>query len=271
MPRDADRRNLRSGSAASPSYLTFHAASTLTAGVERRKPPAEVTDADRQALADPGKRYGRGAYDLPLAPRSTSAHVTLDAALDARRSTRDFSSVSISFEQVSSMMAAYCCSGELHITGGRLALRTAASAGGLYPIEVYLVATAVADLPDGVYHYRPSEAALTATRLDIEGDVADTLPSLVLDAEQGRRAAGAIVLTARFGNSIDKYGERGYRYILIEAGHVAQTLALGAAAADIGLVCHGAFYDSAANRLLGLDGLAEAATAVLLFGSPSRS
>lgn len=271
MAQHADARSVRSGPAASPSYLSFHAASTLIAGVERRKLPAVVTDADRQALADVGKCYGRGAYDLPLAPRSMTADVTLDAALDARRSTRDFSSLPVPFEQISAVLAAYRCTGELRIAGGTLVLRTAASAGGLYPIEVYLIATEVTGLPDGVYHYRPNDAALTATRLDTEGDIANTLASLVLDAEQGGRAAGALVLTARFGNSVDKYGERGYRYILIETGHVAQTLALGAEAAGVGLVCHGAFYDSAANRLLGLDGSTEAVTAVLLFGSPSRS
>jgi|GEM_PF-2715163 len=247
-------------------YRDFHAASSLARGVERYRPAAKVTAADRKARTDPGKRYGAGEYDLRLPASPTCSAVTLDAALDARRSTRSFADRPVPFEQLGAVLGTYRCSGELDVPGGPLALRTAASAGGLYPIEVYPAATRVTGLPAGVYHYRPTDRALAATRRDA-GDIASALESLVLDPGQAKGAAGALILTARFGRSVDKYGERGYRYALIEAGEVVQTLALGAAATGIGLVCHGAFYDGPANQLLGIDGLAESVLAILLFGA----
>jgi SagB-type dehydrogenase family enzyme len=249
----------------SPNYPDFHVASGLTRGAERQLPAAEVTAEDRAARADPGKRYGSGKYDLPLPPSPSRSRVSLDAALDARRSTRSFADRPVSFEQIGGVLGTYRCSGELEVPGGPLALRTAASAGGLYPIEVYLVATRVTGLPVGIYHYRPAETAITATRPDA-GDIPDALASLVLDPEQARQAAGALILTARFERSTHKYGERGYRYILIEAGEIAQILAMGAAATGTGLVCHGAFYDNRANHLLGIDGLTESVVVILLFG-----
>jgi SagB-type dehydrogenase family enzyme len=108
--------------------------------------------------------------------------------------------------------------------------------------------------------------AITATRSDA-GAISNALESVVLDPAQARQAAGALILTTRFERSTHKYGERGYRYILIEAGEIAQTLALGAAAAETGLVSHGAFYDDRANRLLGIDGIAESVVVILLFGA----
>jgi SagB-type dehydrogenase family enzyme len=246
-------------------HRDFHAASSLDPGVERHKPAAEVTAADREARTDPGKRYGTGRYDLALPASSARAEISLDAALAARRSGRGFSPAPVAFEQVGAVLSTYRPSGELEVPGGPLTLRTAASAGALYPIEVYLVARRVSDLPAGVYHYRPEEMAITAIRRDA-GAVANALESLVLDPPQAQEAAGALMLTARFERSTHKYGERGYRYLLIEAGEVVQTLALGAAATGTGLVCHGAFYDGPANRLLGLDGLSESVLAILLFG-----
>jgi SagB-type dehydrogenase family enzyme len=250
-----------------PSHLSFHLASSLSAEAERHKPAAAVTDSEREAVGAPGKSYGRGNYDLTLPSRGKGSGITLEAALDARRSTRRFAPQPLPFAQLGEILATHRCSGELPLPGGTLALRTTGSAGGLYPIEVYLVATRVSGLAVGVYHYRPVPPGLTAIRLDEEGEVAALLASSVLDPEGAEQAAGALVLTARFGRSADKYGERGYRYVLIETGQLVQTLALGAAATGAGLVCHGAFYDAAVNRLLGLDGVGEAATAVLLLGA----
>ena len=254
-----------------PGFLSFQLASALSPGIERRKPIAAVTEAEREAVGAPGKCYGRGNYDLSLAAERGTSEITLDAALDARRSVRRFAPQPLPFERIAAVLGKYRRSGELSLAEGKLALRTTASAGGLNPIEVYLVATRVGGLPIGVYHYRPVPPALGAIRLDEAGEIAAGLAASLLDPQQARGAAGALVLAARFGRTTDKYGDRGYRYVLIETGQLVQTLALGAAAAGVGLVCHGAFYDATVNRLLGLDGLAEAATAVLLFGAQTEA
>jgi SagB-type dehydrogenase family enzyme len=254
-----------------PGFLRFQFASALSPGIERRKPVSTVTDAEREAVSASGKRYGRGNYDLPLAAEQGASAITLDDALDARRSVRRFAPQPLPLERVAAVLRKYRCSGELTLAEGTLALRTTASAGGLYPIEVYLVATRVGGLTPGLYHYRPISPALGAIRPDEAGEIAAGLAASLLDPEQAREAAGALVLTARFGRTTGKYGDRGYRYVLVETGQLVQTFALGAAAAGVGLVCHGAFYDAALNRLLGLDGLAEAALAVLLLGAPTET
>jgi len=247
------------------AHRDFHQASGLARGVEEVRAPREATAAEREARTDPGKRYGTGDYELRL-PAPALAETGLAAALAARRSTRAFLDRPVAFAQVGAVLGAYRRSGALELPGFTLPLRTVPSAGGLYPIEVYLVAKRVTGLPAGLYHYRPLEEAMA--RVGREGEEAGTrLGALLLDPGQAERAAGAIVLTARFARSTDKYRERGYRYALLEAGGVAQVFALAAAAAGVGMVCHGAFFDGEADRLLGLDGLAESALVVLLFGA----
>jgi|SRR5215218_4716123 len=247
------------------TFRDFHVASSLGEATGATEPSAETTAAERRALEDPGKRYGIGPYELPLPGAAPLAGVTLEAALERRRSTRDFVDRAVPFEQLGAVLGTYRRSAELALPQGSLALRTAASAGGLYPVELYLLATKVAGLARGLYHYRPSERALAAVRPD-DGEADTALQSLILDPQQAESAAGAIVLSARFDRSAGKYGERGYRYILVEAGEIAQTLALGAAAVGVGMVGHGAFYDDRANRLLGIDGFTESVLVILLFG-----
>jgi SagB-type dehydrogenase family enzyme len=267
MTRHADPSAIRRAPALAV-YLRFHEASALAAGVEQRKPPAAVTDAERRALADRGKAYGHGPYERPLEAGATSARMSLDGALLARRSTKAFGPDPLSFEGLSAVLGAYRVTGEVATAGGVVPLRSAPSAGALYPVEVYVAAARVAGLAEGLHHYRPTEAALRLVR-PVAGDrLADAVADLLLDPGRCRSAAGAIVLTARFHRTTSKYGERGYRYALLEAGHIAQTLALGAAVAGVALVCHGAFYDRHADRLFGLDGVDEAVIAILLVGAP---
>jgi SagB-type dehydrogenase family enzyme len=67
-----------------------------------------------------------------------------------------------------------------------------------------------------------------------------------------------VLITGVFERSLRKYGPRGYRYMLLEAGHVAQNLCLGAADVGLGALCLGGFRDASLNRFLGLDGQREA-------------
>ena len=78
-----------------------------------------------------------------------------------------------------------------------------------------------------------------------------------------------VFLAAVFCRSQKKYGPRGYRYILLEAGHVAQTLCLGATERGLGTLCMGGFRDARLNRWLGLDGIDEAVVYSVAIGHPA--
>jgi SagB-type dehydrogenase family enzyme len=131
--------------------------------------------------------------------------------------------------------------------------RTYASAGALYPVEVYLVAGDLPGLEAGVYHFHPRELALRQLR---RGDFREFL---------GRGGRGAVlVLTGILWRTAWKYGARGYRHLFWDAGTMlANLLAL---AEDQRPVVHTGFVDERVNRLVGVDGRREAALALLALG-----
>jgi len=134
--------------------------------------------------------------------------------------------------------------------------RTAPSAGALYPIETYLIANRVETLEKGAYHYSVANHALHTLRL---GDLAEEAARAALDQRMCRDAAVVFVWTAVFQRSKWKYDQRAYRYIYLDAGHIAQNVALAAVALALGACQIGALYDEEVNRLVGVDGEQESA------------
>jgi SagB-type dehydrogenase family enzyme len=135
-------------------------------------------------------------------------------------------------------------------TGIEMDARTVPSAGGLYPLEVYLLLRRVEGIADGAYHYRVREHALEPLAAPPDRD---SLSGALL-AEPFLEHANAIVMfSAVLDRTLHKYGARGYRYILLEAGHAAQNLCLLAAERGLSSLCVGGFMDARMNELLGLE------------------
>jgi SagB-type dehydrogenase family enzyme len=144
--------------------------------------------------------------------------------------------------------------------------RPAPSAGALYPLELYVAALCVDGLEAGLMHYDPYSHCLV--RL---GDLdASALAATLPDGSLVDRTACALVLTAVFWRSRFKYGQRGYRFVLLEAGHVAQNALLAAAALAVPALPVGGFYDTRLDALLDLDGVDESSVYVLLLGGNDR-
>jgi SagB-type dehydrogenase family enzyme len=143
--------------------------------------------------------------------------------------------------------------------------RPVPSAGALYPLEAYVVSLAVDPLESGVYHYDPFRH-----RLEWLGTVDEaTLADAVVDPSLVARASAVLIVTAMFWRSRFKYGLRGYRFALLEAGHLAQNVILTAVALRLSALPLGGFYDRRLDALVGADGLDEATVhAVLLGGRP---
>lgn len=167
---------------------------------------------------------------------------SLEEALWGRRSIRDYSKEPLTLQELSQLL--WAAQG---ITDPR-GLRTAPSAGATYPLEVYAVVGAVEGLGAGVYKYRPEDHSLLMVG---EGDRRAELAEAALGQGWVRGAAIGIVIAADYGRTTSRYGERGVRYVHMEAGHAAQNLLLQAAALGLGAVPVGAFDDDGVAAVIG--------------------
>jgi len=146
--------------------------------------------------------------------------------------------------------------------------RAVPSGGGLYPLELYVVARRVTGLPPGLFHFNVREHMLEPmSSADPAADIDALLPEPVCPAN----ASAVILFTAVFRRSLRKYGPRGYRFILMEAGHAAQNVCLLATEQGLGSLCIGGFRDRELNCGLGLDGWTEAALYAVAVGHAAES
>jgi SagB-type dehydrogenase family enzyme len=145
--------------------------------------------------------------------------------------------------------------------------RSVPSAGALYPLEVYVAVGALEGVANGLYHYDPIGHSLGVLRF---GDVLDEFAAALIQQHLLRHACALIIFTSVFRRTLARYGARGYRYILLEAGHAAQNACLIATELRVGTLCLGGYFDSRLNQLLGLDGRAEAALYCTAVGYPAE-
>jgi len=169
--------------------------------------------------------------------------VSIEKVLCARRSIREFSAQPLELSQVSQL--AWAAQG---LTGPE-AHRTAPSAGGLYALELYVIAANVNGLPAGVYRYDLLTHEVVSL---LTADIRRELSRAALDQASITQAAAIFAVSAVYERIRSKYGDRGIRYAHMEAGHAAQNLLLQAVALGVGAVLVGAFNDGKVKRLLNL-------------------
>jgi len=175
------------------------------------------------------------------APRLAGS-VTVEEALSCRRSTRTFHPTPLRLEQVGQLLWA----GQGISSTGR---RTAPSAGATYPAYLYLVTgpRCVEGVEAGVYRYDPFDHVLIGV---LAGDVRGSLARAALDQHFIEEAPVSIAIVVDYSRTTRHYGERGIRYVDMEAGHIAENLHLQAEALKIGTVVVGAFVDSQVSKVL---------------------
>lgn len=195
----------------------------------------------------PGRENGALPW-TPLPPAELP-QLPLADALRARVSCRRFRTEPIGLAQVAAVLRASY--GIETRSGTVMQDRPPPSGGGLYPLEVTLLVRAVETLVPGIYHYVPSADGLEQVQaLDLPRPF---LTYLFMGQPWVAEAAVVCVLSFAGGRSLTKYGDRGYRYALIEAGHTMQNLNLAAAACGLGSVDLGGFYDDELAVLAGID------------------
>jgi SagB-type dehydrogenase family enzyme len=145
------------------------------------------------------------------------------------------------------------------------ALRSAPSAGALYPIETYLSIQMVEGVEPGIYHYDVRQHELDLLR---PGDFRAAVAEAALDQDFLAEAAVVFAWTAVFARSKWKYKERAYRYVYLDAGHIAQNVALAAVALGLGSCQIAALYDDEVNAVLGVDGKEESIVYMTALGRP---
>lgn len=181
--------------------------------------------------------------DIKLPTPVLKGKMSVEEALLVRRSIRDLKSNTISLSEVGQLL--WSAQG----VTAQDDKRTSPSAGALYPLQIYLVAGMVEDLESGVYHYKPASHAL---QLVISGDKRKGLYVAAGMQSALFRNAAVLVLTADYNRTTAKYGERAYRYVHMEAGHVSENIYLQATSLKIGTVAMGAFSDTLVRTILSL-------------------
>lgn len=177
------------------------------------------------------------------APRLTG-DLPLEESLSQRRSVREYSPEPLSLEDVSQLL--WAAQGITSDNG----LRTAPSAGALYPLEIFLAAGNVTGLAPGAYRYIPEGHQLAITR---DTDIREALSQAAVGQASVRNAAAVFVIAGVYSRTTQKYGDRGRMYVHIEVGHSGQNICLQAMALNLGAVPVGAFDDNRVKELLGME------------------
>jgi len=235
---------------------SFHEASKLHPALAERQARGIARLAASPALLAATQRPVRRNRQRPSVALPPC---TLAPAFRARRSAHEFDGRPLALASLSELLE----TGYGVTAPGR---RTVPSGGALYPLELYPVVVGVDGLECGVFHFDPPRHVLELVRaVDPAGalDAVCPFPGLLAGA------AAVVFVTAVFWRSRFKYGLRGYRFALLEAGHVVQNVLLAAAARGIASLPLGGFYDAAVETLLGVDGVDESVVyAVVLGGDP---
>lgn len=179
------------------------------------------------------------SIDLPKP--QTESEVSIEEALQQRQSVRNYSEDPLSLTKISQLL--WAAQGINRPDG----FRTAPSAGALYPLEVYLVAGNVENLPAGIYKYDIPGHKLVKIS---DGDRRSALGNAALWQGCIKSAPAVMVLTAVYERTKKKYGERGVRYAQIEVGCAAQNVYLQAISLELGTVFIGAFDDDEVRKVL---------------------
>ncbi|GMR03583.1 MAG: SagB/ThcOx family dehydrogenase [Gammaproteobacteria bacterium] len=167
----------------------------------------------------------------------------LEQVMAQRRSVREFSDAPLTLDEVSQLL--WAAQG-ITATGY---LRTAPSAGALYPLEIHLAAGNVEGLNAGAYRYRPQGHVLKQA---VAGDKRRELAAAALNQEWVEQGAAVFVFAAVFRRTTRKYGKRGIQYAHLETGHAAQNVFLQAVALGLATVVVGAFDDKQVQHVMHL-------------------
>ena len=181
---------------------------------------------------------------IQLPQPTYTSDTSVEQALYKRRSVRAYRDEPLTLIEISQLL--WAAQGVTDATRG---FRTSPSAGALYPLEVYIVISDVDGVTEGVYKYNPHQHEIARIRA---GKVKNDLTNAALGQTCVAESATAVVFSAVYERTTQKYGTRGIRYVHMEAGHAAQNVYLQAVSLDLGMVAVGAFKDKEVRKILNM-------------------
>ncbi|MDI6852920.1 MAG: SagB/ThcOx family dehydrogenase [Deltaproteobacteria bacterium] len=203
--------------------------------------------------AEPYKDYPSASQRVKLKPEISRQAADLWECLRVRRSQRQYRDRPLSLAELTDLV--WAAQG-VTLAGRHYLLRTAPSAGALYPVETYLAAYRVEGLDSGIWH-------LNIPNFELELISVGDFRRVLVEAGIGQNflgtAAAAFIWTGILNRAMWKYRERAIRYLFLDAGHICQNLMLAATALGLGCCPVGAFFDEEVERLIGVDGHDEVA------------
>lgn len=198
-------------------------------------------------------------------PKQFSEHtLSFPEVIQRRKSTRTFSTKPL--QKIDLAFLLWASTGLQRKEHG-YEFRTAPSAGALYPIETYIAANNVEEVEKGIYHYNIREHLLEEIKV---GNFGGQIAHAALDQEMCVDSSVVFIWTAVFRRSIWKYSQRAYRYIYLDAGHIAQNLALAAVSLGYGSCEIGAFFDDEINSIVSIDEADESTICLSVVGHPNN-
>lgn len=190
-------------------------------------------------------------FDLPNGKRISLDKMNLVELIEKRHTIRKYTKEKLTLEELAYLL--WGTQGIKEITPSSLTKRTVPSAGSRHPFETYLLVNMVDGLEPGLYRYLPASHQLA--KLNAEVDIRDRLTAACLKQSHVYNSAVTFFWAAQTMRTIWRYSERGYRYILLDAGHVCQNLYLMAETIGCGVCGIAAYDDDLVNTALELDGI----------------
>jgi len=193
---------------------------------------------------------------LPAIGTLKMPEMPLAKAIEQRRSVRKYSAVPLKQEELSFLLWASSWARDFRSTEQmEITFRNVPSAGSRHPLETFLDIRRVEGIKPGLYYYHPVKHCLIL--YDNSPEIATKIYEGCMFQEMIPTAAVNFILTAVPYRTVWRYGQRGYRYLYLDAGHIGQNIHLAAEAIDAGACMIGAFLDEAMNDAIGLDGIDE--------------
>jgi len=208
---------------------------------------------------------GYPLIELPApltAPTSSLSETILN-----RVSVRSFSPCTFSLKEIATLLHhGYGVTRDNEGTNLPRPFRAVPSGGALYPLEIFFHCIGVEDLLPGLYHYNAAGHHIRRLR---EGDERQTIAESIIQPDVALESSLMIFMTAMFERTVFKYGDRGYRFAFLEAGHIAQNINLMATALKLGCVNIGGYYDRDVDAFLELDGIMHSTIYLMAIGKPT--
>jgi SagB-type dehydrogenase family enzyme len=252
-----------------PALRMYHEASSL--GPQRMKAFVETIVQYSADFAAGNVPAAEKVYptrpQVKLPPSPPGRGLSLQEALRVRRTRRQFSGEPATLAEIAGLLRGACgITGEVagNLPAGASAkLRAWPSAGGLYPVELYLLPLKCRELSASVYHHCVMKDALVELG---PAPAQAELEKMVFAEGLWKDASLLIVLTGVFERSAAKYADRGYRFVQQEAGHIMQNLLLMSEELQMNAVALGGFFEDELGKALGLESGRESPVYAVILG-----